>query len=218
MKPAQVNVFDRDEMRQQKLDAVRKTAARAFNKKGFSNTTMDDVAAMLNVSKPTLYQFFKSKQELLFSCHMMSMDNGESGLALAAAHKGTGLERLVIYLKRYMTGILDDLGACPVLTDMASLAPDNRKKVVDRRKKISRATQEIIEQGMRDGSISVPDAKLATLFVLGATNWIFLWYREDGPNTPEQIVDAFSQMLANGLSAGNFQMPMAEPQIAAAQE
>ncbi len=192
--------FDRDEQRRRKREAVLRVAASAFNRRGFANTSMDDVASVLGVSKPTLYQYFKSKQELLFACHQVAMDNGEAGLALAAAHDGTGLDKLIVYLRRYMSGIFGDLGNCPVLTDVDSLAAADREAVVARRTRISLATKDLIALGIADGSITPCDSKLATLFALGVVNWIPLWYREDGPNTPEEIMDAFVGLLTSGLS------------------
>ncbi|MFG1466794.1 TetR/AcrR family transcriptional regulator [Xanthobacter sp. DSM 24535] len=193
--------FDRDEQRRRKREAVLRVAASAFNRRGFANTSMDDVASVLGVSKPTLYQYFKSKQELLYACHQVAMDNGEAGLALAAVHNGTGLEKLIVYLRRYMLGIFGDLGNCPVLTDVDSLTPDDREAVVARRKRISLATKELIALGVTDGSIANCDPKLASLFALGVVNWIPAWYREDGPNTPEEIMESFVTHLTSGLAA-----------------
>jgi TetR/AcrR family transcriptional regulator len=192
--------FDRDEQRRRKREAVLRVAASAFNRRGFANTSMDDVATVLGVSKPTLYQYFKSKQELLYACHQVAMDNGEAGLALAADDKGSGLEKLIVYLRRYMQGIFGDLGNCPVLTDVDSLAPSDREAVVTRRKRISNATKELIALGVADGSIASCNPKLATLFALGVVNWIPLWYHEGGANTPEEIIESFIALLTTGLA------------------
>ena len=60
------NAFDRDHQRNLKREAVLRAAASAFNRRGYANTSLDDIAAMLGVSKPTLYQYFGSKQEILY--------------------------------------------------------------------------------------------------------------------------------------------------------
>lgn len=192
-------VFDRDEQRRRKREAVIGVAASAFNRRGFANTSMDDVAKALGVTKPTLYQYFASKQDILYECHHRAMDHGEAGLALAAEFGGTGCDKLMIYLRRYMQGIFGDFGTCAVLTDVDSLTQDQRAAVVTRRSAISGATQDIIESGIKDGSILPCNAKLATLFTLGAVNWIPLWYRESGPSTPEDIIDEFVRLLESGL-------------------
>lgn len=161
---------------------------------------MDDVANVLGVSKPTVYQYFKSKQEILYQCHQLAMDHGEAGLALARAHTGAGIEKLTIYLDRYMRGIFGDFGTCPVLTDVDSLGPEQRDEVVARRTRISAATADLIRAGVVDRSIVECDPKLASLFALGAVNWIPLWYRETGPNSPDEITRAFVSLLRSGLA------------------
>jgi AcrR family transcriptional regulator len=40
-----------------KREAVIRAAARAFNKRGYHNTSIDEIAAALNVTKPTIYYF-----------------------------------------------------------------------------------------------------------------------------------------------------------------
>jgi hypothetical protein len=59
----------------------------------------------------------------------------------------------------------------------------------------------MIAEGVADGSVVNCDPKLASLFVLGVINWIPLWYRSTGPNKPEEIIDAFLNMLGSGLNA-----------------
>lgn len=161
---------------------------------------MDDVARALGVSKPTLYQYFPSKQDILYECHQLAMDHGEAGLAVAQQTEGTGFEKLMVYLRRYMKGIFGDFGTCPVLTDVDSLEADRRDEVVSRRALISRATAALIESGIADGSIVPCNAKLASLFALGVVNWIPLWFRENGANTPDEIVDQFVSLFQTGLA------------------
>lgn len=195
------NEFDRGVQRKRKRDAVLRAASKAFNRRGFSNTSMDDVAAALGVSKPTVYQYFKSKQEILFECHQLAMEHGEAGLDLARTHPGTGFDKLKVHLTRYMQGIFGDFGTCPALVDVDSLLPEQREAVVSRRATISAATSELIRSGIADGSIPDCDPKLASLFVLGVVNWIPLWYRDTGPNTPAEITDAFIRFISCGLGS-----------------
>ena len=58
----------RGQQRQIKRDAVLATAAQLFNERGFHATSLDDIAARLNVSKPTLYYYVKNKDEILIEC------------------------------------------------------------------------------------------------------------------------------------------------------
>lgn len=199
LRAGDLNAFDRSDQRRRKRDAVLRVAAAAFGREGFSNTSMDDVAAVLNVSKATLYQYFRSKQEILYECHVISMQHGEAGLALARKHEGSGLEKLEIYLRRYMQGAFGELGNLAVLSDVNSLTPERRAKVVKRRSEISHATDMLFRKGIRDGSIIECDPKIAKLFAMGVVNWIPVWFRADGEYSAEHIIDAFLDLFCKGL-------------------
>jgi AcrR family transcriptional regulator len=52
---------------QQKVDEILKAAKKVFFKKGFLKTTMDEIAYEAALSKPTIYKFFPTKEDLYFS-------------------------------------------------------------------------------------------------------------------------------------------------------
>jgi AcrR family transcriptional regulator len=52
---------------QQKIDDILKAAKKVFFKKGFLKTTMDEIAYEAALSKPTIYKFFPTKEDLYFS-------------------------------------------------------------------------------------------------------------------------------------------------------
>jgi AcrR family transcriptional regulator len=193
-------LFDRTTLRERRRQAIIRAAATAFNREGFHNTSMDDLATALNTSKPTLYSFFENKQKLLYACHQHAMDHGEAALALAHRDGKNGREKLAIFCRRYMHGVMDDFGSCAVLTDVDALLGADRAAAIDRRARISAATKQLVEEGLRDGSFTSVDSKLATLFVLSVVNWILVWYRPDGDRTRDEIVEAFIAMIENGLT------------------
>ncbi len=198
---ARLDVFDKAEQRRLKRVAVVRVAAIAFNRRGFVNTSLDEVATALGISKPALYQYFKNKQDILYECHLVAIVHGEAGVALARQHDGDGLEKLFVYLRRYMRGFFDDLGSCAVLLDVSSLADIHRGEVLNRRAAVTAGVEALVAGGVVDGSIVSCDPKLGALFAFGVVNWMSVWYRADGPKTPEQIIDAFSQFFRKGFAA-----------------
>ena len=53
--------------REQKADEILKAAEKVFSSKGFMKTTMDEIAYEAALSKPTIYKFFPTKEDLYFS-------------------------------------------------------------------------------------------------------------------------------------------------------
>jgi AcrR family transcriptional regulator len=195
------SAFDREDLYRRRQEEVVRTAARAFSRKGFTNTSMDEVATSLGISKATLYQYFKSKQEILYECHILSIMHGEAGLALAAEFDGSGLEKFLVYLRRYMQGAFGELGGLAMLADVSSLSPDLREIVVRRRAEISHATDRLIEAGLADGSIRQCNPKIGKLFSMGVVNWIPAWFSNEGTTPAEEFVEAFVDLFISGFAA-----------------
>jgi AcrR family transcriptional regulator len=68
-KPRQVSawknaVLNRDEQSALKRGALVREAARAFSARGYYNTSLDDAAKQLGVTKAALYYYVKGKEEI----------------------------------------------------------------------------------------------------------------------------------------------------------
>jgi AcrR family transcriptional regulator len=71
--------------RDEKREAVLLTAVRLFLEQGYHRTTLDEVAKRLNITKPALYNYFRSKEEILFECWSIGRELIEKIIA-AQAH------------------------------------------------------------------------------------------------------------------------------------
>ena len=54
--------------RDEKREAVLRTAVALFLEQGYHRVTLNHVADRLNITKPALYNYFRSKDEILFEC------------------------------------------------------------------------------------------------------------------------------------------------------
>ena len=60
----------------QQRDRVLKAAAHCFNRKGYSGTSLKDVANMLGLTDPALYYYVRNKEELVYLCYVRAADVG----------------------------------------------------------------------------------------------------------------------------------------------
>ncbi|MEY3138631.1 MAG: hypothetical protein RL580_2363, partial [Pseudomonadota bacterium] len=97
-----------------KRNAVIRAAARAFAARGYHNTSLDDLAADLNVTKPTIYSYVSGKEELLFECFRQGVDQILAGFEEAARTGGSGRERLMTVARHYAIAVTGDFGWCMV--------------------------------------------------------------------------------------------------------
>ncbi|MEN9356632.1 MAG: hypothetical protein RL695_803, partial [Pseudomonadota bacterium] len=90
---------------------------------GFAKTTMSDIAKVAGVARPTLYKYFKSKDEVLFAAIDIYAAAFTEGIVGHAARFSTYEERVVemiLYVvtelprHRYLSLILDEQCAAPL--------------------------------------------------------------------------------------------------------
>ena len=183
-----------------KREAVIATAARLFQEKGYRNTTLNDIAATLNVTKPTIYYYVQNKAEILAECRARVWDGISKTIQDASESRKVGLEKLEIFLKSYAEAISTDYGKCLVMTirDVGSEDAELQKF----RQGLREATQvlrDIVAEGIKDKSIASCDPRMAAFAMYGALNWITYWYDPAGPNDPSEIGEAFVQLFRTGL-------------------
>jgi TetR/AcrR family transcriptional regulator len=194
-------VKSQDEQYQLKRQAVIAEASRAFGHRGYQNVSLDDIAKSLNVTKPALYHYIKSKQELLYECHQMSLDIGDRVLDHAVATEKTGLGKLKSFMFEYINAFASELAASAVLHELGALPPDDRKKIIKRRRQFDLRLRNLIQEGIDDNTIIPCDAKLAVFWFMGAIKGIPTWFSADGEFSGAQIAEAFTQFLMQGIQA-----------------
>lgn len=189
-------VQNRDEQFELKRQVVLRTAARTYSKRGFYETTLADIAEELHVSKPTLYYYFKSKDDILFECHRLGIEAITHGdTPLLTKDEATGRQRLSDFLRRYVKMVVDDFGTCLVMTGTHALEPENQGTVIEGRREIDRMLRDILDDGGKDGTLDCPDPKLTAMFIFGAMNWIPRWYHLEGEMTVEELTQRLEEVV-----------------------
>jgi AcrR family transcriptional regulator len=193
----------RSREREVKRDAVIRAAARAFNEHGYHNTSLDDLAAALHVTKPTLYYYVRSKEELLFECFRAGVDRIRAAFEAAERMQAPARERLAVVLRGYAEAIASEFGWCMVRVEHQDLSPALSGPINDLKVEVDRRLRQLLAEGVRDGARAVRDPRMAAFALAGALNWIAYWYREDyrgdRPLTPAGIADAFMAEFLQGL-------------------
>src|SRR5437763_15175228 len=91
--------------RELKREAVIRAAAHAFNRKGYHNTSLDDIAAALEVTKPTVYYYVTSKEQLLFQCFVAGVTQVRAAVCEVGRLDGPGRVALEAVLPAYRGGV-----------------------------------------------------------------------------------------------------------------
>ena len=186
--------------RDEKREAVLRTAVQLFLEQGYHRTTLNDVAERLNITKPALYNYFSGKDEILFECWAIGNERVADCIAEIAAGGGTGLAKLRKLIVRYAEVMTTDYGKSLVRFDVRDLTEHNRKVVNTAKRKIDRAFRDYIAGGIADGTIKPCDPKLSSFAIAGSLNWIGHWFQPGGPMTADAIAEEFAIRLTEGIA------------------
>jgi AcrR family transcriptional regulator len=182
-----------------KRDAVILAAARAFRERGYYNTSLDDIAARLHVTKPTIYHYVTGKEQILFECFRTGLDRIRNAFAEVKDSQASGRDRLMLVLRRYVEAITSDFGWCMVRAEDQDLGADLGSQISGLKAEIDRGLRKLIRDGITDGSIADCDPKMTAFALAGSLNWISHWYRDDESLSPDQIADRFLAAFESGL-------------------
>jgi AcrR family transcriptional regulator len=182
-----------------KREAVILAAARAFAARGYHNTSLDDLAASLKVTKPTLYLYVPSKEAILFECFKAGLAQIQATLEDCEGASGPARERLFAFIRGYAAAIVGDFGWCMLRAEDQHLGAAMSRRIKLLKVGIDRRMRALIEAGVRDGSIRDCDPKMTAFALAGALNWMGHWYREDASLKPLEIADRFIDVFNRGL-------------------
>jgi len=180
--------------------ALLEAAARMFNERGFHATSLDDVAASLGITKPTIYHYLGNKEQVLIECMAIGLRQLQDAATEARAHSGTSIERLRTFLKSYTEVNTAIFGQCVVRTGDELLSPAGLEKLRALKRPIDEAMRKFISEGIEEGSIAPHDPKMLAFTLAGALNWTARWYDADGPLSPVQIADQLVSILEAGFA------------------
>lgn len=192
--------LDRREQYRLRKTALLKMAARAFNETSYYTTTLDDLAARLNVTKPTLYYYVKNKDDILFECQQMAFDYIKDALDEAETGDGPGMEKLRHFLTRYAQMMTEDSGACLIRTGLKPLKPESRDKLKSFAKRLDAALRGIIEAGVEDGSIRPCNSRLASYAIFSGFGGIAQWFDPEGEFSLDEVTEIYLDLFSRALA------------------
>jgi AcrR family transcriptional regulator len=182
-----------------KRDAVVRAAAQAFNARGYHNTSLDDIAAALGVTKPTIYYYVANKEQLLFECFRAGLQRIVASFRETERSDRPARERLNAVVRGYAQAIASEYGWCMVRAHDHDLGPEMGRQIKVLKSEIDQGIRRLLREGIADGSIGSCDPKITAFAMAGALNWIAHWYRENQPMSSAQVAEAFTTFFENGL-------------------
>jgi TetR/AcrR family transcriptional regulator len=160
-------------------DRMLRAAAHCFNQKGYSGTSLKDVAARLGLTDAALYYYVRNKEELVYLCYVRAADVGRDAMEAAVRDGGSGIDKVRRYLACHVASMVGERGPVAILSEIPSLTPAHRDEILELSRRHSVAFEALLAEGIGDGSIRPCDIRMTGNAIMGAINWIPKWFHGD---------------------------------------
>ncbi|OIQ44469.1 MAG: TetR family transcriptional regulator [Roseobacter sp. MedPE-SW] len=190
---------DRGAQREAKRQAVFQAGARLFNDHGYEQTSLEDIAAALNITKRTIYYYVQSKEDILFGCHQQGLQVLGDTMAQSQDVSLPVVDRIALLIRGYCAWVSTDLGATIAMVREHSLSVERRQALRASKAEVDFQLRSLIKQGVAEGSLRPCDPRLVSAAVFGALNWIPHWNRVANPVPQEEIAEQYLQLVFGGM-------------------
>jgi AcrR family transcriptional regulator len=174
-------------------------AAALFAQRGYTATSMNDVAAACAVSKAALYHYFADKHDLLLHIAVEHVARLERLVDEATRQHDAAADRLQALIVRFTAAYADAQNEHRVLTeDVKFLRDEERQRVAAAQKRVVAAFAASIAALRPD--LKTQSTALAML-LFGMINWTFTWLKPGGALSHADLAPMVSQLFFGGLPA-----------------
>ena len=186
-------------------------AIRLFAERGFAGTSLQDIADALGITRPALYYYVKSKDELLAKLAADVAGGSAAQITEVAARPdldAVGKIREIARLNVVRVATQPERFRLLIRSE-ADLPPDLSAAYDASRRAVLKAVTGVIEDGIRAGQFRPADARVAALAVIGMGNWVACWFdpgRDSAVAVAGQLADmalAAVQHAGQGIANGD---------------
>jgi TetR/AcrR family transcriptional regulator, cholesterol catabolism regulator len=177
-------------------------AARVFAERGYHGTTTQAIADVLGMRQASLYYYLPSKEAALEEVCARGTDGFVEGAERVMRMDVPPLEKLRLLIASHLAPIETMPDYVRVFINERRYLPDaSRKRVGRKSRRIERLFEQVIQEGIDDGSIRrSTNARLAMLAVLGMCNAVINWRLSDRSEHIGAIASGLAEIVATGLA------------------
>lgn len=178
-------------------------AARVFQRLGYPQATLEDIANEVGINRATLYYYVGTKEELLVSLLHQPITEMRQALEEIAARDTSARDKLAAALRSYVHAMAER-------PELFIFVGENIHKVMhgpeatdiqENADRWGRLLANVIAEGAKAGEFRADiDPQLATLAIAGMVNWTYRWYDPDGARTLPEIGEVYVELALSSLS------------------
>lgn len=171
-------------------------AAAEFAAKGYDASSISHIAERVGISKPSVYHYISTKEDLLFHVLLEIHDSHLTHFTEYAKTPGGPVERLRSFIEGHVRVNIKEIERGSIFyMNFDALSPPRRELIIEKRRKFDDFIRTMFREGKQLGQIREDlNEDIAALGILTAINSLWLWWdpdRRSEVDVPRQFADLF---------------------------
>lgn len=182
-------------------DYILAKAAALFAQRGYTATSMNEVADACGVSKPALYHYVQDKHDLLVRICERHIARLVQVVEEVEAQGLAPQQRVCVMVQRFVAEYAEAQNEHRVLTeDVKFLETDDQQRVLDGERRVVKAVAQALSE-LRPELQQAQLVKPLTMLLFGMINWMFTWLRPGGALTHAAVAPMVTDLFFGGIDA-----------------
>jgi AcrR family transcriptional regulator len=184
---------------------IEDVASALFRQRGYSGTSVRDIARALDIQGASLYAHVASKQDVLWAIvERMATRFEQAADIVEAADPGAAVfgpgVHLISLVRAHVGVLTDDIERAGVFVhEWRALDPGRREAMARRRDAYEARFRAAIRNGVETGAFAAVDPALTATYILTALNGLVGWYDPKGRLTAKAIADAYADLSVRAV-------------------
>ena len=197
--PNRENKREGNGVRKKKILAL---ARQLFWQNGYSSVSMRDLARAYGCQPANLYNYFKTKESILFEVLLEEMEQIVQPIShLEHEDDGNPVDQLRFIIASHLKVTLSHRRSAKTLFDVAlgSLLPANRKVIVSMRDTYDRTIRRVVHRGQEKGLFVPYDEKLVGFMISSMVTRSRIWFHPKKGVTVDELADFIFRFALTGI-------------------
>ncbi len=180
---------------------IQEAAVRLFRDKGYSATSMRDLAEAVNLKASSLYNHIKSKEEILKDICFDNAHRFLDGMKEVEALPGSAAEKVEALLRLHIRTATGDAASVMAFNDeWRHLNEPLLSEFMALRKDYEGRFLAILRAGMQSGQFQKIEPTIALHTIFSSIRWLHDWFQPGKKLTAAEVEGHVVRMLMQGLA------------------
>lgn len=180
-------------------------ARRRFARHGFAGTSTRDICADLGIAHSAIYNYFRTKEEILIALEEAAMLRAQS--AIDALTESYAAEPALVRLEKIVRYVSEDAMRNRDLWLVINEAeraykPAQRRQAVVRRDRLEQPFRDTIQAAIAEGTIPPRDVQLTSYHIIVLMIGPLRWFRPGGRLGIPEIAEDIWKFIRDSLTGG----------------